>query len=303
MILYVLGNVAKDSFYYLENFPRTGETIISGNTIKDIGGKGFNQLIAASRLGVEVSFWTYTGSDETSEKIFEILDSEEISTENIFKQNNHSDESIIFINNEGKNYIVSNCINVLGIDMDYVKNMISTMKKEDVLLLQGNLKKEVTLFCVTEAFRKKIKIFLNASPICFDYKEIFPFVETLIINEIENKKLSDSDSTEIGNKILLDFGISNVITTQGEKGLLYSSSKDDFFFESPKKNVVDTTGAGDIFCGILTASICLGKNYKESCLNAMNIASLSVNRYGTYKSIPSKKEVFLNLNFNNKEES
>ena len=73
MTLFVLGNVAKDSFYYLNNFRSSGETIISEKTLNDIGGKGFNQLIAARRLGVEVSFWTCTGSDETSEKIFQIL--------------------------------------------------------------------------------------------------------------------------------------------------------------------------------------------------------------------------------------
>ena len=299
MTLFVLGNVAKDSFYYLNNFPSTGETIISEKTMNDIGGKGFNQVIAARRFGVEVSFWTFTGSDETSEKIFQILEKEGISTENIFKNNTNSDESIIFINNLGNNYIVSNCENVLSIDKKYVTNMINTMNNGDFLLLQGNLKKEVTLFCVKEAFKRKIKIFLNASPICFDYKKIFPFIETLIINELENKKLSNSKTTEVGNKILLDYGISNVITTKGDKGLLYSSKKDEFFFESPKESVVDTTGAGDVFCGSLIASICLGNSYRESCLNAMNIATMSVKKFGTYKAIPSKKEAYLHINSRN----
>ena len=90
-----------------------------------------------------------------------------------------------------------------------------------------------------------------------------------------------------------------MITTRGDKGLLYSSNKDEFFFESPKESVVDTTGAGDVFCGSLTASICLGNSYRESCLNAMNIATMSVKKFGTYMSIPSKKEAFSHINSSN----
>ena len=163
----------------------------------------------------------------------------------------------------------------------------------------SSFKKAVKPENIKEAFKRKIKIFLNASPICFDYKKIFPFIETLIINELENKKLSNSKNTEVGNKILLDYGISNVITTKGNKGLLYTSKKEEFFFESPKGSVVDTTGAGDVFCGSLTASICLGNSYRESCLNAMNIATMSVKKFGTYMSIPSKREVLLYINSRN----
>ena len=113
-------------------------------------------------------------------------------------------------------------------------------------------------------------------------------VETLIINESENKKLSKSKNIELGNKILLDMGVSNVITTKGDRGLIYSSRMNEFSFNATKVDVVDTTGAGDVFCGTLVAYICIGNNYKDACLKSMNIASLSVKKRGTYMSIPSK---------------
>ena len=287
MNLFVLGNVANDSLFYVNKYPKSGETILAKKVIKDIGGKGFNQAVSARRAGVNVSFWTCIGSDEVSEKILKILEKEEISTNSILRQDAHIDESIIIINNDGRNYIVSNCHNAESIDHNYVKLMFNSMKEGDALLIQGNLKEDVTHFCVKKAFKKNIKVFLNASPISFDYPKILPYVETLIINESENKKLSKSKKIDIGNKILLDMGVSNVITTKGDRGLIYSSKNNEYSFKAAKVDVVDTTGAGDVFCGTLAAYICLGKNYKDSCLKSMKLASLSVKKCGTYLSIPS----------------
>ena len=291
MNLFVLGNVANDSLYYVNKYPKSGETILAKKVLKDIGGKGFNQAVAARRTGANVSFWTCTGSDEVSEKILKILEKEEIQTNSILRQDAHADESIIIINNDGRNYIVSNCHNAESIDQNYVKIMFNSMKEGDALLIQGNLNEDVTHFCVFKAFKKKIKVFLNASPISFDYPKILPYVETLIVNESENKKLSNSKKIEIGNKILLEMGVSNVITTKGDRGLIYSSRNNEYSFKAAKVDVVDTTGAGDVFCGTLAAYICLGNNYKDSCLKSMNLASLSVKEFGTYLSIPSKKIV------------
>ena len=289
MNLFVLGNVANDSLFYVNKYPKSGETILAKKIIKDIGGKGFNQAVSARRAGVNVSFWTCIGSDEVSEKILKILEKEEISTNSILRQDSNTDESIIIINNDGRNYIVSNCHNAESIDHNYVKLMFNSMKEGDALLIQGNLKEDVTHSCVKKAFKKKIKVFLNASPISFDYPKILPYVETLIINESENKKLSKSKKIDIGNKILLDMGVSNVITTKGDRGLIYSSGNNEYSFKAAKVDVADTTGAGDVFCGTLAAYICLGNNYKDSCLKSMNVASMSVKECGTYMSIPSKK--------------
>ena len=74
MILFVLGNVANDSLYYVNKYPKSGETILAKKVLKDIGGKGFNQAVAARRIGVNVSFWTCIGSDEVSEKILKIFE-------------------------------------------------------------------------------------------------------------------------------------------------------------------------------------------------------------------------------------
>jgi ribokinase len=291
MKLFVLGNVGIDKFYYVKKFPLNGETILSNRVIKDIGGKGFNQAVAAARVGTKISFWTYLGVDKFNKNILSILKKENISTKNIFVTDYKSDESIIVVNEKGDNYIISSCNNALLIDLDYANNMLKEMRDGDSILLQGNLKKEITYLSVKESYKKKVKVFLNASPITHDYLELLPYVDTLIINETENKQLTNHKNISAGNKYLLKNGVKNIITTKGKDGIIYSSYAKKFCIKSPKVNVVDTTGAGDVFCGSLVAFLLKGNDYEESCNKAIKLASLSATIFGTYLSIPNGYEI------------
>ena len=69
MKLFVLGNVGIDKIYYVKKFPVIGETILSTKEITNFGGKGFNQSIAAARIGTKISFWTYLGADKSKNNI------------------------------------------------------------------------------------------------------------------------------------------------------------------------------------------------------------------------------------------
>ena len=77
------------------------------------------------------------------------------------------------------------------------------------------------------------------------------------------------------------------------------SKTNTFSINSPKVNTLDSTGAGDVFCGSLVAFILKGSDYKNSCKKAIELASLSVTKFGTYLSIPNRDEiVFLNKQTN-----
>ena len=291
MKLFVLGNVAVDKMFYVKNFPRIGETILSTKNIKDFGGKGFNQSISASRIGAKISFWTYLGIDNFSKNILTTLEKEEISTKNIFTTDCKTDESIIIVNEKGENYIISSISNVCSIDLNYTNKMLKGIKEGDSLLLQGNLKKEITHQTIKVAYKKKVRIFLNASPITYDNLDILHYIDTLIVNETEQKQLTKSNNVNKGNKFLLENGVKNIITTKGKEGIIYTSKNNTFCINSPKVDTLDSTGAGDVFCGSLVAFILKGYDYKKSCEKAIKLASLSVTKYGTYLSIPNRDEI------------
>ena len=290
MNLFVFGNIAIDKIYYVKEFPFIGETILSTKYIKDFGGKGFNQSISAARIGVNISFWTYLGIDNFK-KIITTLEKEEISTKNIFTSDFKNDESIVVVNEKGDNYIISSIKNLCSMDLNFSNNMLKKIKGGDSLLLQGNLKKEITQQTIKLAYKKKVRIFLNASPITYDYLDILPYIDTLIVNENEHKQLTNNNNFNKGNKFFLENGVKNIITTQGKKGIIYSSKNDTFSISSPKVSTLDSTGAGDVFCGSLVAYILKGYDYRVSCEKAIKLASISVTKYGTYLSIPNRDEI------------
>ncbi len=176
-------------------------------------------------------------------------------------------------------------------DLNFSNNMLKKIKGGDSLLLQGNLKKEITQQTIKLAYKKKVRIFLNASPITYDYLDILPYIDTLIVNENEHKQLTNNNNFNKGNKFFLDNGVKNIITTQGKKGIIYSSKNDTFSISSPKVSTLDSTGAGDVFCGSLVAYILKGYDYRVSCEKAIKLASISVTKYGTYLSIPNRDEI------------
>ncbi len=290
MNLFVFGNIAIDKIYYVKEFPFIGETILSTKYIKDFGGKGFNQSVSAARIGVNISFWTYLGIDNFK-KIITTLEKEEISTKNIFTSDFKNDESIVVVNEKGDNYIISSIKNLCSMDLNFSNNMLKKIKGGDSLLLQGNVKKEITQQTIKLAYKKKVRIFLNASPITYDYLDILPYIDTLIVNENEHKQLTNNNNFNKGNNFFLENGVKNIITTQGKKGVIYASKNKTFSISSPKVSALDSTGAGDVFCGSLVAYILKGYDYRISCEKAMKLASISVTKYGTYLSIPNRDEI------------
>ena len=78
-------------------------------------------------------------------KIITTLEKEEISTKNIFTSDFKNDESIVVVNEKGDNYIISSIKNLCSMDLNFSNNMLKKIKGGDSLLLQGNVKKEITL--------------------------------------------------------------------------------------------------------------------------------------------------------------
>ena len=63
MTLRVIGNTTRDIFYLTQNFPVPGESVLAAERKEDVGGKGFNQAVAAVRAGADVCFTTAVGND------------------------------------------------------------------------------------------------------------------------------------------------------------------------------------------------------------------------------------------------
>ncbi len=292
MTLFVLGNAAVDTFYEVPHLPRPGETLIAGQAVDDLGGKGLNQAVMAARAGASVSFWSAVGVDEAGRRIRAQLREENIDTRTLRAEPGDTDRSLIFVAPSGENSIVSTAAMARSIGPDCVTRMLEDMTGRDLLLAQGNLTRDATHDSLKEAAGRGIRTLLNPAPIDFDYADILPLADVIIVNEVENRTLSGRNEPATGSAALIERGAKLVITTRGAAGALLTTAEGAKQFESPVVDTVDTTGAGDVFCGVFAGALAQGVvALDDACGWAVRAAAIAVTRRGTLRAFPSASEV------------
>ena len=90
----------------------------------------------------------------------------------------------------------------------------------------------------------------------------------------------------------LDRGVENVIITMGAQGAYFSNHL-KLMIPAPKVKAIDTTAAGDVFCGALTVALTEMMDWERAIGFAVRAASISVTRMGAQSSIPFRKEIIL----------
>lgn len=291
MTLFVLGNAAVDSIFELRHLPRPGETLLSQGESEDLGGKGLNQAIMAARAGASVSFWAAIGDDDAGQRILSRLRAESIGADTLLVRTGNTDRSMIFVAPSGENCIVSTASMARSIDRGYAQDMLTHIADGDLLLLQGNLSREVTRFSVTSAAKRGARTLINPAPIHFDYAAMLPDVDTLVVNEIENRTLSKMPDVAAGAAKIVAQGVKTVVTTCGAAGALLTTADGMQRFAPPTVEAVDTTGAGDVFCGVLAAALAQGMDPADACPWAVRAAALAVTRLGTSRAFPDAVQV------------
>lgn len=291
MTLFVFGNAAVDILHAVPHLPRPGETLLSRGETRDFGGKGLNQAIAAARAGATVSFWSAVGDDRPGQEIRQRVVAENIDATAIAQCRGETDRSMIFVAPGGENTIVSTCHLAHSLGLADARRLVEAMAPEDILLLQGNLSKDVTAQSLTAASRRGLATLLNPAPIDFDFTDLLAAVATVIVNEGENATLSGRTDPEAGAAALLELGADTVVTTLGSAGALLTTAAGCRHIAAPDVGAVDTAGAGDVFCGVFAAATAHGLDKMPACEWAVRAAAIAVTRHGTLSAFPTAGEI------------
>ena len=136
---------------------------------------------------------------------------------------------------------------------------------------------------------------LNPAPYSAIPEKWFKLVDYFIPNETETEyftgvKVSDEYSAKEAAKVLMGKGVKNVIITMGKKGAFFCNERESFVVPSTSSKAVDTTGAGDCFCGAFCTALAEGKPVNDSILFANCAAGISVTRMGASSSMPTREE-------------
>ena len=282
MKIVVIGSSNIDMVAQVSHLPAPGETVGDACFMQLLGGKGANQAVAAARLGASVTFITSLGNDMYADILKKQFEKEGIITDYIVAD---SGENCIAVA-PGANY---------SLLPDAVMRFEKVIDEADMIVMQAEIPYETVKKVALLANERGKKVLLNPAPACPIDRELMNSVDLLVVNEVEASFISDMSYTgdnldEIATA-LMESGARNVIITLGSCGVYMKNKKETVRISGYKVNAVDTTAAGDTFCGALAVA-CSQRGLDREALEFANVAAaIAVTRMGAQPSIPTLEEV------------
>ncbi len=274
----VVGSANLDLVARTSRLPKPGETVMGSHFFEACGGKGVNQAIAAARAGAKTAFIGALGRDHAGETLLAALVNDGVDVSAVQRVSVHTGRALIGVSDIGENSIVvvpgaNHEITVADIEKN--KTLISAAK---VLLCQL----EVPLAVVQRAFElagSSTTRILNPAPAQVLARELLSRVDVIIPNEYEVELLG-------GALHLLTLGVKTVIVTQGDKGAMVVDATGTRQVDPFRVTPIDSTGAGDAFCGMLAARLAIGETVTVALRSAVIAGALATQIEGAVPSLP-----------------
>ncbi|MBX3091304.1 MAG: ribokinase [Cryobacterium sp.] len=286
----MVGSANMDVVFSVERIPLPGETLLADSVAKYPGGKGLNQAVAAARAGAPTTLIGALGHDENGNELFATMVDAGINAELVRRVAAPTGQAFIVVaDNADNTIIVGSGANAELQTLTEAEHAI--VRSADVLLLQLELPLEVVLEASRIAHEAGTTVMLNAAPARMLPAELIDALDFLIVNEHEACLLGESEDLTTASEKLAS-RVANLIVTLGADGsAIYQGAGN--VVRIPARNVVaiDTTGAGDTYCGAFAAAISEGQPIPEAAAFATAAAALSVQALGAVPSIPSRDRI------------
>ncbi|MER9301558.1 ribokinase [Mesorhizobium sp. M0496] len=293
MRVHVVGNVCVDTTFRLDRFPAPGETLNASEHADGLGGKGANQAVAAARTGADVRFRAAIGNDAAGAWITEQL-SRDLDASYLTTLQLPSDRSAIMVDARGENLIVTGASCAAAFDPLADGDFIRSIERGDIVVVQGNLDPDVTTACLKVARGAGATTVFNPSPLAAGNTPGLSDVSVAVANTGEAAQLTGLSNPDAAARELIRQGAGTAIVTLGALGCLVADGAGRIDrFVAPRVAVVDTSGAGDVFCGCLAGCLAAGMDLAVAVRIAVRAAAISVGRAGTLGSCPDRQEMKL----------
>ena len=293
----VIGSLNMDMTVKVEELPKLGETIFGDDFYESCGGKGANQAVAISKLGMETEMIGMVGKDSQGEKLIQNLNKYGIKSENIIKSDDLTGRAIITVDKKGDNNIIVIPGSNFKITKEHIQKKQDVIASSDVVILQNEIPFDTVEFSLLKAKELgKITIF-NPAPARQLSEKIFKNTDYLILNETEMEEIFGigiNDKVYIGRIFhkKKECGIRNIILTLGDNGSVLFSEDDNIKkYDAYEVKAVDTTAAGDSFIGAFTMKICETGDADKAIKYATAVSAIVVTRQGAQDSIPAREEI------------
>ena len=293
----VIGSSNIDLIMQVKQLPKPGETVTGGIFNQMHGGKGANQAVGAARSGAEVTFISCLGTDDFAPAMVKSFQEDNIDSSFIFQEQGFATgTALIMIDEKGEN-----CISVAPganfvLSKKHIDQAIAAIENAELVLLQCEILPETIHYCIEKSRELGKKIVLNLAP-AYPLPDVFlRELDILIVNESEAELLSKlpvntMEEAKVASLKLKQMVRGAVILTLGSKGSLVSTDKEQYTVPAFEVKAVDTTAAGDVYCGSLATALVEGKTLREAVRFASAAAAIAVTRLGAQVSAPSRSEI------------
>ena len=283
MAIWNLGSINADYVYSVPHLPKPGETLASTKRQVFLGGKGTNMSVAAARAAARVHHIGAVGTDGrwAVERLLEYG----VDTRQIAEVDVETAQAIIAVDDHGENSIILHSGANQAIPTSLIDAALSQASTSDWFVCQNETNQQS--YAMELAKKMGLKTAYAAAPFEIESVEaVLPFVDFLILNEVEMSQLQDATGQSAK-----DLGVEIVIVTKGSEGSVLYSNGEEHTVPAFEVEVVDTTGAGDTFTGYVLAGLDRGMPLKQAVDMATKAGALMVMRHGTADVIPDLLEV------------
>ncbi|MFZ4532690.1 MAG: ribokinase [Alsobacter sp.] len=285
----VFGSLNIDLVTRVEVIPRPGETVLGPSYAIIPGGKGANQALAARRAGAEVRLVGAVGDDGFAGAALSLLLQEGVDCSLVRRVDAPTGAAFIAVDAAGENAIVvASGANALA--SAAVLHSLSA-GPGDVLLLQREVPDGEALAAARWMHAAGGRVVLNAAPAGAVPADLLACLDTLIVNEHEAAVVGDAlglagSVDAIAAAIDARHRVTTIVTL-GAAGVLGWTGGVRRTVPALPIRVVDTTAAGDAFCGAYAAAVAAGLHFSTAMARATAAGSLACTAAGAQPSLPS----------------
>lgn len=293
----VVGSCMVDLVMRLPHRPAPGETLLAESFGVFLGGKGFNQAVAARRMGADVTLIGRVGHDEYAGRFHAALEREGIDSATlIIDQQEGTGIAVPMVEPDGANTIVVAPRANMRLTVDDIEQAAARIAAADTLLVQLETPIDAVIAATRIARTAGRRVILNPAPVMPLPPALFHLIDLLTPNEAEATALAGMEVTGVEGALtaaaaLHQRGAPAVIVTLGARGCVAVAAGLRHHQPAVSAPVVDTTAAGDAFNGALAVLLSEGCELIESLVWATAAGACAVTQLGAEPSLPRRAAV------------
>jgi ribokinase len=280
----IVGSANVDLVLPVQRIPRPGETVLSGAMTRGPGGKGANQAVASARAGARTAIVAALGVDDAGELLRDALAGSGVDLALVSSSSGSpTGTAIITVDEAGENSIV--VAPGANAELTLSEHAARVVGRAKIVLSQL----EIPFATVQEAAATSSYFILNAAPAAELSDELLADVDLLVVNETEAEIIAGADRSALLKRVP-----AAVVTLGGAGAVILTRDSAEISVPGVPVDVVDTTAAGDTFCGVLAATLSavsatdpITPSDLTNAVRRANVAaSLSVQAAGAIASVP-----------------